>query len=384
MAPQGRNVTYCPSCGTQNHDNAAFCKHCGFNLLRAPRPAAAVPAPQPPPRPWWHGFGVFLIIAAFLFLIDFAGTRRLTWSLIAVLAVAFLLGGITILQWLASSDRRDPRPLVVGGALLLASVILIPAVFVFAASATTQETFIEPMRAGIESLSLQVHAETGQVTVTFAQQAVLARVVVTHIGGPFATHSAGDVTMSNASVGRTLTLAVEARGAAFFFGGGHDIAVTVNPTVSVTIEASTVTGDVDLSIPGGVVVEAGGISATATTGSITVEATDAAFVDGAVVRAQTTTGSVTLRVTQAIPYDGTVAVRGETTTGSLTFTFAHGADVGARVVSSVTTGSINADPSKYSGTSNGLLYAPSQAAYDAAGMKFSVDLRTTTGSISLG
>ncbi len=40
----------CPSCGTWNKDESLFCKYCGFDLSKAPRPVAP-PAPAPVPLP---------------------------------------------------------------------------------------------------------------------------------------------------------------------------------------------------------------------------------------------------------------------------------------------------------------------------------------------
>ena len=39
----------CPSCATYNRDDARFCKYCGFDLAKAPKPA--VPTPPAPPAP---------------------------------------------------------------------------------------------------------------------------------------------------------------------------------------------------------------------------------------------------------------------------------------------------------------------------------------------
>jgi len=125
--------------------------------------------------------------------------------------------------------------------------------------------------------------------------------------------------------------------------------------------------------------------ASVTTGNVAVSADEAHFEAGSTVRAQSTTGSVTIRITQTVAYAGTVVVQGQSTTGGVTFTFARaGPEIAAKVTSTVTTGSITYDPSKYSGPSNALLYAPSPSAYDGAAMKFDVTLQSTTGSISIG
>jgi hypothetical protein len=45
---------FCPKCGTENPDEAAFCGYCGNRLAPAaiaPAPEAVAPAPQPAPTP---------------------------------------------------------------------------------------------------------------------------------------------------------------------------------------------------------------------------------------------------------------------------------------------------------------------------------------------
>ena len=40
---------YCPQCGTQNEETAAYCKQCGYAMNTA---AAAAPPPPPTPQPF--------------------------------------------------------------------------------------------------------------------------------------------------------------------------------------------------------------------------------------------------------------------------------------------------------------------------------------------
>ncbi len=120
----------CPSCATSNRDEALFCKYCGADVSKvskpeapSPLPAAAPPvppaAPPPPPhitprpvrpRAWWHPLGVFVILSAFFLVLDASATGRLTWSLVVVLSIAFIVGGIAV----AVSLRRAGRTPVAG------------------------------------------------------------------------------------------------------------------------------------------------------------------------------------------------------------------------------------------------------------------------------
>ena len=397
----------CPSCGTWTRDEALFCKYCGADVSKVPKPAAPAPpptpvapaappiaAPPPPhitprpsrPRAWWHALGVFVILAAFFLVLDAGSTGRLTWSLVVVLSIAFIVGGVTVLQYLATPDRLDRRPFVAGAALLAAAVLLLPLAVALQSAPTTVETYTVPATPGTATLDLRVSEDTGRLTVAFAPDPpFLVQAVVTHVGGVLTSHYPGDVTYANSTAGRTLSVAIATKStSSLFFLGGHDIAVTVNESLAVTMQLSSATGTVEVDVPAGVVVTTPGITATVTPGNVVVRTTDAAFVSGASVQATSTTGSVTVSIDQGSVHAGTVTVQGTSTTGSVTLAFTGTSSVAAKVTSAVTTGSIDFDGAKYSGPSETLLYAPSAAAYDTAAMKFNINLQSTTGSINLG
>ncbi len=403
MGSRRRGCMICPSCGTWNKDEALFCKYCGFDLSKAPKPAipqppappqpVAAPLPVPPlvprpapPRTWWHGIGVFLILAAALVVIDVGANARVTWSFVAALGVAFIVGGVMILQFLATADRRDRRPLAAGVVLVAAAVLLLPIAVALQSSPTFTDTFTVPATSGVNTVILVVNDEVGHTTVQFAPNpGFLVQAVVTHLGGLFSSHYPGDVTVSNTTSGGNLTFNLDAKGVSgLFFLGGHDIVLTVSESVAVAMQLSSSTGNIDVTVPSGVVVALRGISASVTTGNVVITTTDAAFVAHSSVQVESTTGSVTLSITQNAVHTGSVAVSGTSTTGSVHFAFVRAAGVAAQVVSSVTTGSINSDSSKYTGPSNNLLYAPDQATYASAAMTFQVTLESTTGSIDLG
>ena len=397
----------CPSCGVSNSDEALFCKYCGFDLSKAPKPvpppapAAPPPAaapfpsavppvvPRPPrPRAWWHGIGVFVLVSVALLVIDVAANERVTWSFVAVLSAAFIVGGIMVLQHLASGDRRDARPLYAGAILLTAAVILLPVAVALQSSPTYTETITVPTVSGLNALALVVSADVGHVSVEFAPDpGYLVQAVVTHLGGLFSSHYPGDVTNATSLSGGTLTFTLTARSVSgLFFLGGHDIVLTVSESVPVTMDLASTTGNIEVVVPAGVRIAAGGISATVTTGNVALSTTNADFAAGSSIDAASTTGQVTFSLNQTAAYPGTVPVTGTSTTGSIAFTFVRGTGVAAKVASSVTTGSVNVAADKYVGASSALVYAPNEATYNAGSttMKFEVTLETTTGSISLG
>ena len=391
----------CPTCGTSNNDAALFCKYCGFDLSKAPKPVAP-PAPAPPPaapfappaavvprpppvRTWWHGLGVFAIVAVALLVLDLGANGRITWSFVGILAAAFVVGGVMMLQFLAMPDRRDRRPFVAGASLLIAAVLLLPVAVALQSSPTFLETYTVPFRGATRGLNLTVSDEVGHVTVQFAPtDAYLVQAQITHRGGLFSSHYPGDVITSNATAGRTLSVLVQAKGVqGLFFLGGHDIVVTVASSLAVNLTLTSTTGDVDVAVPAGVTVASGGIHATVTTGSVHLTTTDAVFDRNATIEGESTTGSVAIAITQTVAQARTIGVTGTSTTGSVTFTFNRGNGIAARVASTVTTGSVNPDTSKYTGASNGVLFAPDEATFNGAAMQFRVTLTSTTGSINL-
>ncbi len=386
-----RIPTACPSCGTENRDEAKFCKNCGYDLAKAPKEATAIPtAPKPTPLPVitrarvpWYGLGVFAIIAVFLVFIDFATDGRIDWAHLGILGAAFLVGGFMILNFLASS-RRDWGPFYVGLALVVAALILLPLSFAFPAVETTSETFEVPFIPTVRSLDLTVTNEVGGVTVQFVTgTGFLVQAEITHNLGLFASHFEGDVVVADATAGNTTSFSVSAQSGSggFFGGGGHAILVTVQRDLAVAMTVHSTTGGVTIDVPSGVSLRS--LEATATTGGVRVTLQGVDFVSGATVRASTVTGGVDLIIRQPTGVPGTVPVSATTTTGGVDFIFSDGSDAAVRIVSQVTTGGIDFDPAKYQGTA-GLLYAPSESTYNAASLRFDVALSTTTGGIDIG
>ncbi|MEE9181590.1 MAG: hypothetical protein V3U33_03375 [candidate division NC10 bacterium] len=347
-------------------------------------------APKPTPLPMvartrfpWYGLGVFAIIAVFLLFIDLAADGRVDWAHLGILGAAFLVGGFMILNFLASS-RRDWGPFYVGLALVVAALILLPLGFAFPSIGATAETFEVPYNLTVRNLDLTVSNAVGGVTVQFVTGAAfLVRAAITHNIGLFASHSEGDAVVANATAGNTTSFSVSAQsgGSGFFGGGGHAIMVTVQRDLSVAMVVHTTTGGVTVDVPSGVSLRS--LEAMATTGGVSVTLQGVDFASGATVQASTVTGGVDLIIRQPTGVPGTVPVSASTTTGGVDFTFSDGSNAAVRIRSEVTTGGVNFDPANYEGTA-GLLYAPSESTYNAAALRFDVQLSTTTGGIDIG
>ncbi|MEE9163341.1 MAG: hypothetical protein V3U17_00890 [Thermoplasmata archaeon] len=331
----------------------------------------------------WYGLGVFAIVAVFLVFIDFATDGRIDWAHLGILGAAFLVGGFMILNFLASS-RRDWGPFYVGLALVVAALILLPLSFAFPAVGTTAEAFEVPFNPTVGSLDLTVTNDVGGVTVQFVTgTAFLVRAAITHNIGLFAGHSEGDVVVADATAGNTTSFSVSAQvgSGGFFGGGGHTILVTVQRDLAVAMTVHSTTGGVTVDVPSGVSLRS--LEATAVTGGVRVTLQGVDFASGATVQASTVTGGVDLIIRQPTGVPGTIPVSASTTTGGVDFIFSDGSDAAARIVSQVTTGGIGFDSAKYQGT-GGLLYAPSESAYNTASLRFDVQLATTTGGIDIG
>lgn len=378
----------CPSCGTWNRDEALFCKYCGRRLEGGPArepapPERVLPPPAWRPRTWWHATGVFAIFGAFLVFVDAAMDGVVSWSLVAALGLAFLAGGVLVLQYLASADRADRRPVVTGSALLVAAVLLLPVSLALQTTSTTTETFVVPYDADVRNLNLDVAVEAGAVSVTFVNDTTsLVRAEVVHVGGLFASHFEGDVTNTTTKRGDTIAFRLSAKGIpGLFFVGGHLVGVAIQRNVSVKLSLVSTTGDIAVDVPAGVAVRS--ISASVQTGDVRITTRDAAFAEGAPVHVLSMTGATTVDVTQTAGPVGNVSVYATSTTGRVTLTFVRGETVAAEVRTSTSTGSVAFDASKYEGTRD-LLYAPSREAFEAADLAFTVQLTSATGSIAIG
>jgi hypothetical protein len=333
---------------------------------------------------WWHGIGVFAILAAFLVFVDVAPDASLTWSLVATLGLAFLVGGVLVLQFLAHPTRRDRRPLGAGVVLLVASVLLLPISLALQSSATTAEAIVVPFDPTIRYANVHASLEAGRITVSFVDsQAYLVRADVVHVGGIFASHTEGDVTHTTTFAGDTVEVRVSAQGIpGLFFLGGHEVHLSIQRNLSVALALLGTTADIAVELAEDVPVRV--VTASITTGDVRVTGREAAFMNGATVHAVvSTTGSATIDLVQTSGGPGTVSVFASSTAGRVALGLAVDADVGAEVFASTSTGPLSFDATKYE-ASGGLFYAPSRAGFDAASLKFTVQLTSATGSIAVG
>jgi DUF4097 and DUF4098 domain-containing protein YvlB len=143
------------------------------------------------------------------------------------------------------------------------------------------------------------------------------------------------------------------------------------------LDLETTTGNIDVRLSKDITVD-DHISIRSTTGTVQFKMDEADVVGNEIVNLQSTTGSVNLDLTATERLSGNVSVNARTTTGSVNLRMIIDGDVGARIESDTTVGSITVDVEKFSGNQT-----PLESDNYPAGSNFLVNLRTTTGGINV-
>lgn len=143
------------------------------------------------------------------------------------------------------------------------------------------------------------------------------------------------------------------------------------------IDFETATGNINITLSKGAV-SAGQFSLRTTTGNVQFQMDEEEVIGNATVSLQSTTGSVSMDLTATQRLSGDVMVNALTTTGSVNLRMVIDGDVGARIESDTTVGSITVDVERFSGNQT-LLQSNSYP----AGSNFLVNLKTTTGGINI-
>ena len=143
------------------------------------------------------------------------------------------------------------------------------------------------------------------------------------------------------------------------------------------IDLETTTGSVDVSLSKGLVV-ADSISLTSTTGTVQFIMDNADVSSNVSVNLRSTTGLVNVDLKESQSLSGNVTVNARTTTGGVNLSLEIDGDVGAQIESQTDVGRINVALQKFSGNQT-----PLQSNNYPAGSNFLVNLRTTTGGITI-
>ena len=143
------------------------------------------------------------------------------------------------------------------------------------------------------------------------------------------------------------------------------------------IDLETTTGRVDVSLSNRVVV-ADSMSLKSTTGNVQFRMDKVEVSSNVSFNLRSTMGLVNLDLTESQSLFGNATVNARTTTGSINLSLDIDGNVGARIESQTDVGRINVAVQKFSGNQT-----PLQSNNYPAGSNFLVNLRTTTGEITI-
>lgn len=175
--------------------------------------------------------------------------------------------------------------------------------------------------------------------------------------------------------------------------------VHIDHSLKTSLDVKTTTGGIDLETQAGIVLDslildvttggveaelvedvivAGNVSVSATTGGVELFWDDVTISDDVQVNAVTITGGVDVSITQE-ELSGNVTLEARATTGGVSFAIDIKGDVGAKIVSSVTTGGVDAKRRVgFSGLDDDL-----HSSNYPASQNFDVNLETVTGGIDI-
>jgi len=314
--------------------------------------------------------------------------------------------------------REKRRPISTLAIVLIILLVILPVaivalVFLPVHVVNVRESHDVPYQTGIDTINLNFTADVARVNVTFedlTDKLLTLNVSATGRVGMFTSlpqsEELFDLTFDDAIVDNVLTVTSEVD----TFGDSlprlwsswlHVTCdIRIDPSMNASLNVKTSTGGIVMNTQanvvlnslrleattGGVeanlvenVVVAGDVSAKTTTGGVKFSWNNVNVTNDILVNVETTTGGVDVNVKQDESLLGNVALEAEATTGGVNFAIDIRGDVGAKIVSSVTTGGINIDRQvRFSGTTS-----PLQSGNYPAGSNFNVNLKTTTGGINI-
>lgn len=337
-------MPYCRKCGTKLDETARFCPACGTPVAAATKPTA------PERRPFY-----VLPVAI----------------LIAVLVSAIVIGALLFLPLIpVHFNQTSQVPEADVDDLFLD----------FQVDVAQVNIFFENLQGNMAVLNVTADGGVGifddpnqAVNVTFSHQTTNNSVVVDAsvfqaVRWPI-LHNLN--VKCDVYIDPSANLTVQVRSSVGNIVMDADTEVTLQ-----RIDLETSTGNVEVSLSKGAVA-AGFVSLKTTTGSVQFKMEKADVSGNASVNLQSTTGSVNMDLT-ATKLSGNATVNAQTTTGSVNLHMTIENDVGARIESDTDLGRIAVDAERFSGNQS-----PIQSNNYPAGSNFLVNLRTTTGGISI-
>lgn len=340
-------MPYCRKCGTRLDEDAHFCHKCG-----TPVATFAPSAPTKSAKPLMKEPLVIAVLA-----------------LIAVLVTAAIVVAVVFAP-------------------------LFPVNF----NQTNQDN-----HSGVNTLNLNVQANTAQINVitqNVADQNIL--LVTSAVGSRNLLESSNrpvEVTFTNETANNVLTITSNITETNGFSRNLHvKCTIYVNPTLNLNLNITTQAGKITLASEKSAIFQsinlqanagdveatlqnasiAGTLSLNTQAGTIYLGMSQASIQGNQTVDLHSNAGSVNMDVTQTATLQGDLQINATTVIGSVNAGLAIDGDVGAKIISQTSLGSIHLDLQHFSGNQS-----PIQSDNYPAGSNIEINNRTTLGSINI-
>jgi len=303
--------------------------------------------------------------------------------------------------------RRFPVAAIVLIALIaVAAVLALFLVFLPIRTVNISECREVPFTAGVNTLNLSLDADVANVNIVFenlADRLVMLNTSMTGGVGIFYEPAMLQVTLDHSVSGNVLTVTstvntpfgwvrpmflnvtcdlridVSLASSLDVKTGVGKIVLLSEPDVTIDfLNLESTTGGIDAQLPENSIVN-GDVSLRAVTGGVDLAWRNVVVANDIIVTARTTTGGIKVDISQDSRLQGNVTVTTEATTGGIDFSVDIDDGVGAKIQSSVTTGSVRVTRQvRFSGVESSL-----QSDNYPATSNFNVTLKTVTGGITL-
>jgi len=345
-------MPYCRKCGAKLDETARFCHVCGT-------PVAAVTAAPSPKAPRRQPFYILPVTI-----------------LIAVLISAVVIGALFFLPFHpVHFNQTNEVPKADVDNLFLE----------FHADVANVNVFFENLPANMAIVNVTAEGNVGifddpnrAVNVTFSHQTANNSAIVV---ASVSRTTRWPILLYNLNVNCDVYIDPSANLTLYVRSSVGNVVMDADTEVALqSLDLETTTGNIDVTLSKDVTV-AELVSLKSTTGTIQFKMDEAdvlGVLGSGAVNLQSTTGSVNVDLTATQRLSGNVTVNARTTTGSGNLRMAIDGDIGARIESDTTVGSITVDVKKFSGNQT-----PLESDNYPAGNNFLVNLKTTTGGINI-
>jgi uncharacterized membrane protein YvbJ len=341
-------LPYCRRCGTKLDEDAHFCHRCGTPVaVYVPPPARAVP------------------------------DRPIRKEPVVIAAVALI-------------------------AILLVAVVVVAIIAAPTGSVNFNQTDLDSHQ-GINTLNLNFQADNAQVdiiTQNIPSQNILIITSASGSKGILDSNNPVKVTFTNETQNNVLTINTKVTEANGFFKNNFHVTCTiyVNPALNLNLNVTTQAGKITLDSEKPAVFQSVNLQAKAgnvevnlqnatvpgnfvvktSAGSVYYGLSQVSVLGNQTVDLQSNAGSVTVDITQTKTMQGNLHVNARTDVGSVNVNLVIDGDVGAKLVSNSSLGSIHTDTQNFSGDQS-----PIQSNNYPAASNIEINSQTNLGGINI-